>query len=303
MRSTSTGKTILWGALFALTLLTILTPIGLLTIHVLLVPLLVMATVSTRLRFALTFAAVVIVPVILFGPGGWFLSLLALFYLPPALAMASQYRKGAGAGAAVIAGIVAFIASFLLLLLVAYSFRLNITEMFTDSLRTDKALMTLFESMFNSPELIDKAIEMLIGMIPFMLIVVSAYTAVLGHYVARKLLTAYWKPVPRLRPMKDWKLPKSIVWYYLIALLLDMFFRFEPGSTMYVIMLNAVPLLTYALALQGVAFLFFVADRKGWPRALPMISFVLVAIFPQLVAWLGVIDVALPLRSRMSPKE
>src|SRR5690606_27635980 len=132
----------------------------------------------------------------------------------PALAMSSQYRKGAGAGAAVIAGAVAFIGSFLLLLLAAFALRLNMTEFFTDTLKSDTAFMALFQSMLGSPELVDKALDMMISMIPFMLIFVSTYTAVLAHYLARKLLTAFWKPVPRLRPMKDWRLPKSIVWYY-----------------------------------------------------------------------------------------
>lgn len=303
MLASSTGKTVLWGSLFLLTILSVLSPLNLITVNVILIPLLVMATLSDRIRFAIVFAAIVILPALLFGGYGLFISLMALFYLPPALAMASQYKKEAGAGAAVLAGIIAFIATILAVLLIAFAFRFNLADFITDALTTDKALMSLLETLLGTQANVDDALKVLIAMIPVTIIFFSVYTTVVAHFFARKLLSRFWRPVPKLKPMKEWRLPRSIIWYYLILLIAELFIGFKAGSTMYVVLLNAVPLLTYALALQGVGFLFFTADAKGWNRALPVFSLVLLPFFPQLIAWVGVIDMAFPLRSRMKSKD
>lgn len=301
--ASSTGKTVLWGGIFLLSLLSVITPLGIVTLHFLLVPLLVLAVISKRVAFALTFAGVLILPWLLLGGVGSFLSILALFYLAPALAMARQYRKEAGSASAVFAGVIAFIAVILIVLLVAYAFRFNLADFTEDALKSEASLMAMMESLFSSEDNVEKAIGILIDMIPVTIIFFSVYTTVLAHWLGRKLLSRYWKPVPRLTPMKDWRLPKSMIWYYLILIILDIFIEFELGSTMNVILLNAVPLLTYALALQGIGFLFFTADAKGWNRAMPITGIVLMPFFPQLIAWIGVIDTAFPLRSRMKSKE
>jgi uncharacterized protein YybS (DUF2232 family) len=87
-----------------------------------------------------------------------------------------------------------------------------------------------------------------------------------------------------------------------IVLLLNMFIVMDAGSTLSIIVLNSHPLLTYAFALQAVCFLFFVVDVKGWKPILPIVALILLLFMPGLFAWIGVIDVAFPLRKWVKEK-
>lgn len=297
--ASSIGRTVLWGGIYLLMLFSIMTPLNVLTLHVLLVPLLILLVVSDPMKSIMGIVALLIFPFLVLGGAGLFLSLLTLFYLLPAAAMAWQYRKEAGPGSAIIAGIVAFIAVILALLLISYSLSFNLSDFMASAIKQDPVLMPMLLSIIGSEAEIDRAIRFIVSLIPATIIIFSVYTTVAAHWLGRKLLSRYDKPVPKLKPMKEWRLPRSIIWYYLILLLLDLFFAFQPGSTMEVMLLNALPLLSYALALQGVGFLFYTADAKGWNRVLPVAGLVLVPFIPQLIAWIGVLDMAFPLRSRM----
>lgn len=289
----------LWGVIYLLLLLSLITPLGVLTVHFILIPLMVMFVIFDLKRFVAVYAGVLIILVVILRDLGLLLSIVSLFFLVPAAAMGRQYRKGAASGTAVSTGVIAFIAVLLIMLLVSTAQGVNFTEEISDYIHSDPSLMALMKSIFTTDENIDKAIDMMNSMVPMMMITFAVYYSVITHWLGRKLLSKLWKPVPKLKPMKEWMLPKSLVWYYLIVLVLELFVRMDTGAVISVILLNSVPLLTYAFALQGIGFLFFVVDAKGWNRALPIICIVLLPLIAQLLAWVGVLDAAFPLRKRM----
>jgi uncharacterized protein YybS (DUF2232 family) len=99
-------------------------------------------------------------------------------------------------------------------------------------------------------------------------------------------------------------LPKSFIWIYVIALVLEMFAK-DTKSTVFTLVLNLLPLLSTAFAIQAIAFLFFVAHAKGWNKVLPILGIVLLLVFPPaffLLSLLGVFDVAFPVRDRIKTK-
>ncbi len=293
---------LIWGGIYVAMLLSLLTPLSLITLHIMMVPLVVMLVIADRVK-ALIVIGVIVIALALFLPGlGTFLSLLTIFYLVPAGAMAIYYRRDQNTGQAIIAGIVAFIAIILGLLLILSIFRFNLNTFMADTLKDNEAVMVWLSAMV-SAENIDRAIYMITLMAPLMIIIYSVYTTVLAHWISRKLLARYQVNIPKLKPMKEWKLPKSIIYIYLVLLLLEFFFVFEMDSVVNVILLNAVPLLTYAIALQGIGLLYFIADHKGWNRALPIAGIVLLPFIPQLISWIGVADMAFPVRSKLTQKD
>lgn len=301
--SSAWGKTLLWIGICMLMLFSLITLFGVLTAHFIMVPLLVAIVVSDVRKFAVAYAGMIALLVLVLGGVGMFLALVSLFYLIPAWLMASQYRKGASPGTAVISGILGFIGAILLILVLTYASGFNITEAFTDYLRADAGTAAMMAEMLG-PEQFELMMLIMKDMIPMMIIVFAVYNTLLAHWIGRKILTRLGISIDRLKPMKEWRLPRSLVFCYLIVLILELFVPFEPGSTLSVILLNSVPLLTYAFALQAAGFLFYVADTKGWNRALPIASIVLMP-FPglsQLLAWLGVIDVSFPIRDRLAVK-
>src|SRR5690606_24384187 len=121
----------------------------------------------------------------------------------------------------------------------------------------------------------------------------------------RKALVRSGETLPALKPAKEWMLPRSFVWYYLIAVVLS-FFTKPDGSLLFMVLLNVEPLLKLAFIVQAVGFVFFLASVKGWSSRRPVwitVGSVLVMLilpgFTQLFALLGLFDIAFPLRSRL----
>lgn len=293
----------MWAGIHILLLLSLLVPmVGFFSIHFLMVPLLIMFVISDLRQFVMVLIGMLIIMLVL-PVSSLFLALTA-FYLPAALAMGWQYRRGASVSSAVLAGIVAFIAVILLLLVIVYAAGIDVAGAFNNVIQSDPGVTAMLNSVLASEAQMDQALRLMTSMIPTVIIIFSLYNTVLGHWLGRKVLQAIWRPVEKLRPMKEWRLPRSLVICYLIVLVLSMFSGMRLDSTLGVILLNAAPLLMYAFALQGVGFLFFLASAKGWNRALPIAALVLLIFSPiaQLLAWLGVIDVASSLRSKVNPK-
>ncbi len=88
--------------------------------------------------------------------------------------------------------------------------------------------------------------------------------------------------VPKFPPFRDMRLPKSVLWYYLIVLLVPLLSDLQPGTMIYMIFINASIVLQFLLFLQGVSFYHFYIQQEGWPKwvkvlvtilALPLLSF------------------------------
>ncbi|MEH7584161.1 DUF2232 domain-containing protein, partial [Priestia megaterium] len=108
-------------------------------------------------------------------------------------------------------------------------------------------------------------------------------------------------------PFREFKLPKSILWYYLIALILSFpSFNIEQGTFMYVAIINIVMGLQMLVVLQGISFIFYFSHQKGYAKAIPIVVTILALIIPiilQIVRILGIIDLGFNLRKQLDTKK
>ncbi|HGA0511466.1 TPA: YybS family protein [Bacillus pacificus] len=101
---------------------------------------------------------------------------------------------------------------------------------------------------------------------------------------------------------KDIQLPKSIVWYYVIFILLSTFIKVEPTSYLHMVFSNLYVIFALLLVLQGLTFIAFLAHSKGFTKGVPIISFIACMFIPMLfplVTILGIIDLGISLRSKI----
>lgn len=268
------------------------------------VPLIVWMVMSPVKTFAPVYVGLMLIILFLLGELGMVLTMVSLLLLPASAIMARQYRKQINPFQAVVGGSLMMIGVILLLFIAMFAMQLDLAALYEQSITENPALSAMLSTMPGGEENLHVFVRLLIDMIPVVIIFFAIFQTVLSHWLARKVLSRFWKPVPRMKRMKDWRLPRSLIWYYLLVLILDMILPFESGTTVSVILLNALPLLTYVLAIQGIGFLFFLADAKGWNRALPItviVAVILLGPVVQLVAWLGIMDLAFPLRERLKP--
>ncbi|WP_100332675.1 YybS family protein [Bacillus xiapuensis] len=111
--------------------------------------------------------------------------------------------------------------------------------------------------------------------------------------------------VPHFQPFREWKMPKSILWYYLALLLASFAAAPEKGTLWYSAHVNLMFMLQFCLVIHGLSFLFFFAYRKNWPKVLPILFTVFSFLFLPLlylVRLLGIIDLGFNLRQHLQQK-
>lgn len=296
-----------WGLATVVLLLSIMVPlVSSITICLLMVPLLVQYVKLDTKRFLVFYAISLIVVYLVTSllVVGWVAVMLiavSIFFLPPVFQMGNQYKKGAPARNVVTAGTLTLLAEMLLSLVVCYAFGINLIE---------KMKMFMLESISIMPAYLQNSLvmdkEMLVKiashMLPLYMIGISLFIVLVTHWAARKLLNRSGEHIQGFRPIRDWKLHKSLVWYYVIALFMEFFVR-DTSSMLFTILINLLPMLSFLFAVQAISFLFFLAHYKRWNRVLPICGIIVSLLFaPFILSLLGVFDTAFPLRERVTRK-
>ncbi|WP_050613506.1 YybS family protein [Bacillus testis] len=105
--------------------------------------------------------------------------------------------------------------------------------------------------------------------------------------------------------LRDLSLPRSLLWYYLLSMLLILFIQPEQGEFLYTALMNIQFILEFFIMLQGISLLFFYSHSKGWSKGIPIFVVILTAIIPiasSFVRILGVMDLGFRLRESIQNK-
>lgn len=284
-----------WSAAYLLLLLSLLTPFLVLTSLFLIVPAVVLfTTLNTR-----QFLAHILPVWIIVGFIHPVFVLLAIYMIIPALVMGRWYKKKRPATATLMAGTVTILAEFLLLLLLGTTvFQFDLTDYVNNVLQMTNdigASNPLLSDMVWTTEQVRQLSVLTVQMIPMTLILSSFMMAVITHSVTRPILNSIGYAVPKMRPAREWRLPRSIIWYYLIGIVIQMFSYNAQTGFMAMIAGNLLPLLRICFMIQAIGFLFFLAYEKKWSKAVPLLLAVPIILYPPLRI-IGIVDLAFPLR-------
>ncbi|TWT06267.1 DUF2232 domain-containing protein [Planococcus sp. CPCC 101016] len=102
--------------------------------------------------------------------------------------------------------------------------------------------------------------------------------------------------VPKFPPFRNMKLPKSVLWYYLIVLLVSLLSELEPGTMAYMIFINATVLLQFLLFLQGISFYHFYIHQEGWPKWVTVLVTLLALPLQSFTSIVGIVDLGFDIR-------
>jgi len=307
--SKSIFPTIVWCVIYVLLMLSFLTPLNGITSSFLMVPPLVLYMLLDSKRFTFVYVILLLLLYILTGKVGLFLILLSLFFLVPVIVMGRLYKKKWSARGVIMAGTLTLLGEMLLILLVASLLGANPIGAYKDLLDDTIASMGELITGVLPKDKLDLLVSMMVQMIPMFMITVSAYFALVTHALTRWRLKSSGLYLPGLPPLREWRLPRSVVLYYAITIVLDFFMDIRSDSALVTIVLNLYPLLTIAFVIQSLSFLSFVSYQKGWGKRLPIAAVaVMVVLYPvipgfvTLFSLLGLLDAVFPLRSRFTNK-
>lgn len=134
-------------------------------------------------------------------------------------------------------------------------------------------------------------------MLPVMIAYFSMTTAMLNHWFARRILSRIGTEVSAFPPLQEWKLPRSIVYYYVLAVVLLIFTGGREGN-FGMVLENIRMLLGFMLMIQGLSFVVFFLHHRKWWKGLAVIF-----LFPPLsfiLSILGIIDLGFPMREKIT---
>lgn len=154
-------------------------------------------------------------------------------------------------------------------------------------------------------EQLNEMLNLMSSMAPMFFIIMAFSTVILLIVINFPIAKRLGTPVPKFGAFRELRVPKSILWYYLAAMVLTLIVNPEPGSYMYMVLINGAAILQILLVIQGLAFIFFYSHLKKWPIVLPVLAVIFTFILPiflSIVRMLGIIDIGFNLRSYLEKK-
>ncbi|MDQ0856888.1 YybS family protein [Bacillus sp. V2I10] len=265
----------------------------------------ILYTVRHGIKAAVTLMAASIFITLIVG--SLFALPLTLTYALSGIVMGYFYQKRQTAGA-LIGGTIAFLISFVVMYAASVAFfQIDPIEEATGSMDETidmaKSMMAAIGQEANEAAInqLEEQMKYIGYLIPSLLVSVSFIFALLSHAVTIPVLKRLKIQLVPLKPFREWKLPSSIVWYYLIVSFL-FFLNLDTGSFLYIAAVNLLFVLQVLLVVQGFSFIFFYCHVKNYSKAIPVIAIILSLILPilmYLVRILGIIDLAFNLRGRV----
>ncbi|CAI6079612.1 hypothetical protein PAECIP112173_02689 [Paenibacillus sp. JJ-100] len=294
-------KTAIWSAVFLLLILSLLTPLSVLSIFFMMIPgvILYASLPVTSFVFHLLPVAIILVvvnPIFL---------LLMLILILPAIVIGNAYKKQKSALFAIMTGAGALLAEYLLLLLIgSLIFQFDLSTYIKDmvEIATEPLINSSSQVLYDfvwTPEMTEDVARQTQLMIPFALVVMSMVMAFITHVIARPILSVMGINVPKLPPAREWQMPRSLIWYYFLALIIEVVSKQSDGSYWKMIAMNLSPLINLGFMIQAIGFFFFLSHLKKWNPVLPFFLGALV-FFISPLRIVGIIDLAFPLREAIS---
>lgn len=238
---------------------------------------------------------------------------LALSYGVTGIVIGDFIREKKSRVAMFIGGSIAFLLSLVVeyaisVALFEIDFIKEMLQMFNDSIDRSMQILT---SLGQTPdplllEQFETSIQMIEVLIPSMFVLASFMVVFLIQLVSLPILKRFGMEIPSWLPFRELTLPRSLLWYYLIVLLVSILFNPTEGSYWYSAILNVTFILQFFMLLQGLSLVFYYSFKKSFPKFIPILVTVLLFFMPivlYIVRILGIIDLGLDLRKRIAGKD
>ncbi|WP_264083719.1 YybS family protein [Paenibacillus sp. BJ-4] len=292
-----------WSVIYLLLLLTLLTPLKIITVFLLIVP---GAVLFSSLHFK-GFLIHVIPALLILALLDVYSLLPAIYFLIPAILMGRIYKKGGSSFQALMTGMGVILAELLVVLLFAtYSFGFDLSQYLRDQAAITASIV---QQILSANPMLSGANwtaddtqrlgTMLIGKVPYVLIVTSFVLAVITHALVRPALSSLDVPVRKMKPAREWRLPRALIWYYLLAIVIEWIAGSSDSSWIQMVSISMLPLIHACFIIQTIGFIYFwTHSRKMSPVIALLLSLVVLVFQPLRI--IGIIDLAFPLREAIT---
>ncbi|WP_126429195.1 YybS family protein [Brevibacillus marinus] len=153
---------------------------------------------------------------------------------------------------------------------------------------------------------VQQQIDMILSLLPLLFVMASFVMSLLNHWLARLISKRLARPLPALKPLREWSFPRSLLYYYFFALLSLLLFQSKLEGTFWGdALLNVKIMLDVLFAIQGLSLCLLFFYLKNWKGIAPVLV-VSLFIFPYLtniLSLIGILDMGVGLRNRLQSRK
>jgi uncharacterized protein YybS (DUF2232 family) len=182
-------------------------------------------------------------------------------------------------------------------------------EMMRESLNVSADLLKNFGDTQNTEKMLEQfnnGLNLIKTLIPTLFVISSLLIVFIMQLISFPIIKRFGVKVEKWKNFKEISLPKSLLYYFLLTLIVSMLVNPEEGTFMYMAIINLTYILQFMMILQGYTFIFYFFDKKGLSKAISItiaiVSFI-IPIFLYIVGILGIIDLGFDLRKGFNKKE
>lgn len=235
---------------------------------------------------------------------------LALLYGLTGIVMGAFIRERKSRVAGFIAGTIVFLVTTVAQYAVSVAFfEMDVIketfQMFDESIDQSFQIMEKLGQPIDSQlvEQFDEGIQMLKTLVPSVFVMASFVMVFVIELVSFPIAKRFGIQVPPWKPFRELSLPRSLLWYYLLVLLVFLLLNPEQGTYWYTAFLNLSFILQLFIIIQGLSLVYFFSYEKGIPKFVPILITVFLPLLLYIVRILGIIDLGFNLRKWIMEKK
>ncbi|NRD77402.1 YybS family protein [Bacillus sp. BRMEA1] len=152
----------------------------------------------------------------------------------------------------------------------------------------------------------EDTVKMITTLAPSFMILASIIIVMIIQWICFPIAKRFGVQIQQWGNFRNLSLPKSLLWYFLIALGANFLFHPQDGTFLYTVIQNAVYILEMFLMVQGLSFLLFMLYQKSTPKGIGIIIVLLAFTIPivhYIIMLLGITDLGFNFRKRFINKE
>lgn len=262
-----------------------------------------------RSSLPLWFAAFVIAFLI----GGFVALFYALMSASGGIVMGTMYRQRRSAFTVLLGGSLAYTAVSILIFIFTVAFlgfneiTYVVQHLVNEIGQFQQTAKSLGEK-GHSFKMLKQSLEMMRYLAPALFVMIGVFYALITELIAAPVLKRLRLEqfVQSWMPFREWRFPRSFLWYYLFVLIIGFFQHFAKGSVWYIGYYNLLAILQLVILVQGFSFIFFYLHMKKTHRSVPILIVIAVLFFGillspliEIVEIIGIIDLGFNLRERL----
>jgi len=234
---------------------------------------------------------------------------LTLSYGLTGIVMGDFIRNQKSRNAAFIAGSITFLLNLVIQFVISVAlFNINYIkesiQLLRESIEQSVQIISSFSQQPNDAmiERLYSAVDMIQTLTPTLFVVASFSVVFFVQLVSYPILKRFGIPVIGGEPFRSFKLPRNILYYFLIAFITSLIVQPENGSYFQLALSNIMFILQLLIIVQGLSLIWYVCYQKKWPKAVPILATIALFIMPLMlyIVWvLGIIDLGFDLRKRL----